>query len=479
MRGVGLMSQKKISSKQSSAMDGYHWALLFLYMANELKQTNQKLELLSQNDSLTNISNRKQFEEDLKREIARVTRFNRKLALLYIDIDHFHTINDSFGYDVGDLLLQEIAKRLKNTLRLEDFAARIGGDQFAVILTEVTSSHDAGIVAHRIIDTLKRSYEIDDRTIIIGVDIGIACYPDAGHNVINLNKNASLALANAKASGRDQYQFFTQDMFVSHTKRLETEANLHFALERNEFYLVYQPRFDLQSQKMVGMEVLIRWQHPQHGNVPPLDFIPIAEETGLIVPIGRWVLLTACKQFSMWREKFANFNLVMAVNISPKQVQNPNFVDYVFKALNDFQIPPHLLELEITETAVTHFLGKIENNLFQLRNVGVQFSIDDFGAGYSSFTRLKELPIQSIKIDKSFVSDIDGQKADNVIIKSTLVLAKDIGLNVIAEGVETESQSRFLEKNNCPQAQGFYYSKPLTAEEMEKFIKTHMNIDVS
>ena len=452
---------------------------LFLCANRMLQEAQAELQQLSYFDRLTQLSNRTQFEEDLKREIARAIRFNRKLALLYIDVDFFRKINDSLGHDVGDLLLKEIAARLRIAVRIEDFIARMGGDEFAAILTEIGSPHDAGIVAHRIVDAMKKPFEIQGHLLVVGVSVGIACYPEAGQDVSSLNKSADIALSSAKGMGRGNYQFFTMDMHAQHSHRLEIEAELHFALEREEFFLEYQPRFDLQTQQMVGMEVLLRWKHPTRGVIPPNDFIYIAEETGLIVPVGRWVLQAACKQYALWRKKYKNFTPTLAVNVSPRQFQHKNFINWVMQAVTEADIPPNLLELEITESAIVGFLGKIENNLFQLRNVGIQFSIDDFGTGYSSLSRLKDLPIQAIKIDKSFINEIDITKADNVIVKSTLVLAKDMGLNVIAEGVETESQLRFLEKNKCPQAQGFLYSKPLSVEQMEVFIKEHINVSVN
>jgi diguanylate cyclase (GGDEF)-like protein len=452
--------------------------VLLLSLLLVLQQNNTALQKLSHYDALTQLPNRLQYEEDLKREFARIVRFKRKLALLYIDVDFFRKVNDGLGHDVGDLLLQEVARRLKSAIRIEDFIARIGGDQFAAILTEISNPHDAGVVAHRIVEMMNQPFIINGRSVIASVSIGIACYPDSGRDASELNKNANIALSGAKAMGRRHYQFFTSDLHEQHAKRLEIESELHFALEKNQFFLVYQPRFNLQTQKMVGMEVLLRWAHPERGTIPPNDFIPIAEETGLIIPIGNWVLKTACNQYALWQQKYKGFDAVIAVNVSPLQFQQASFIPFVTKTVQEAGITPELLELEITESAVVGFLGKIENNLFQLRDFGVQFSIDDFGTGYSSFTRLKELPIQAIKIDRSFVSDIDVKMAGNIIIKSTLVLAKGMGLNVIAEGVETEEQKLFLERNNCPQAQGYYYSRPLTVEQMEAFIKTHLNESV-
>lgn len=449
-------------------------AYLFLLMVlRELQDAQKEIAQISHFDPITQLANRNQFDEDLKREMARVKRYNRKLALLYIDLDFFQKINDNLGHEVGDELLKVASERLRKVVRTEDYLARLGGDEFAVILTEVGNPHDAGLVAHRIVQAMHEPFQIEESTVNIGASVGIALYPDAGNDPSALNKNADIALYSAKELGRNNYQFFTKDMQEANSERLQMESELHFALERNEFFLVYQPRFDLQTEKIVGMEALIRWQHPVRGTIQPNDFIPITEETGLIVPIGQWVLQTACKQFAEWRKMYKNLNIVLAVNVSPRQFQSKNFISTIVKLLEITALPPKLLELEVTETSVTSYLGKIENTLFQLRDLGVRFSIDDFGTGYSSFTRLKQLPIHAIKIDRSFVNDIDVQMSDNVIVKSTLELAKNMGLNAIAEGVETESQLRFLIKNKCPEAQGYYYSKPLTTDEMTAFIGKH------
>lgn len=447
--------------------------LFLTAMIQGLQGAQKEIEQISHFDTLTQLANRNQYDQDLKRELARAKRYSRKLAILYIDLDFFKKINENLGHHIGDALLKEAANRLRKVVRLEDYIARLGGDEFAVILTEVDNPNDAGLVAKRIVESMGDSFEIDDQIANVGASIGIAFYPEAGLDPTTLNKNADIALYSAKESGRGNYQFFTKDMQETQSEKLKLEAELHFALQRNEFFLAYQPRFDLQSEKLVGMEVLIRWQHPQRGLIPPTEFISIAEETGLIVPIGKWVLETACQQFTEWRHQYKNLNVTLAINVSPRQFQSKDFIKIITTILEKNNLPPQLLELEVTETSVTSYLGKIENTLFQLRDLGVKFSIDDFGTGYSSLTRLKQLPIHSIKIDRTFVSDIDVKVSDNVIVKSTLELAKNMGLNAVAEGVETESQLRFLIKNNCPEAQGYYYSKPLSRDEMTVFIKKY------
>ncbi len=441
-----------------------------LELATQLDQTKDKLKQFSHFDPLTQLPNRTQFDVDLKRELSRAKRYQRKIALLHLDIDFFKKVNDAHGHDIGDLLLKEASARLNKLLRTEDCIARLGDDEFAIILTEIHNSHDAGVTANRIVSRLSEPYQLAGHIIVVGMSIGIACYPDAGEDVAVLHQSADIALHTAKGMGRNTYQFFTLGLQEEHANRLELEAELHFALERKEFFLLYQPRFDLQTAKMIGMEVLLRWQHPLKGVLLPKDFIAIAEETGLIAPIGTWVIKTACQQFATWREHSTHLDCVLAINVSPKQFQYQNFVDIVTQILDEKNISANLVEFEITEMAVMKYLGKIETALFKLRDLGVHFSIDDFGTGYSSFARLKQLPIQSIKIDRSFVNDIDVKVNENLIIKSTIELGKEMGFNVVAEGVETENQLSFLIKSQCPQAQGYYYSKPLTVDEMTHYL---------
>ncbi len=436
----------------------------------QFKQEEQKLKKLVHFDTLTKLLNRTQFNIELKKEIVRSRRYDRKMALLYLNIDFFKKVNNKYGYHFADLLLKEVAERLRKLLRIEDSASRLSMDEFAVILTEIDNPHDAGMIAHRMLQKMNEPYQIHGKKIVISVSIGIACYPDAGRNAMELHQHAASAVRSAKGLGRSNYQFFTAGLQKKHVQRLKVAAELHFALENKEFFLMYQPRVDLRSGKMMGMEALLRWQHPVRGVISPSEFISIAEETGLIVPIGEWVLRTACKQFAKWRENYPIRECELAVNVSPRQFQHRKFISMVTHVLQEYKIPPRLLELEITETAVMNFLGKIEDALFQLRHKGIKFSIDDFGTGYSSLARLKELPIQLIKMDRSFVCDIDVRAADNLIIKSTIELAKEMGLTVVAEGVETEAQVQFLLRHECSQAQGYYYSKPLTVEQMTKWI---------
>lgn len=424
---------------------------------DELNEAKTVLKKLSSSDTLTNLPNRNQLDNDLEREIARSKRYNRQLALLYLDLDHFKKINESYGHDFGDLLLKEASLRLQNLLRTEDLIARLGGDEFAIILTEIDNPHDAGVIAHRIVEKMAEPYEINGHFIHISISIGIACYPDAGVNGTALQKGADIALHCAKSAGRSNYQFFTSDLQEQHNSRLELEAALHFALEKNEFFLLYQPRINIQSGNMACMEVLLHWQHKNRGVMTAADFIPLAAETGLIIPIGMWMLKTACQQFAEWHFKDKNLQCSLAINVLPRQLQHKNFIEMLKKILDETHLPPQFLTLEITEPAVTNYLGKIEEALFQLRHLGVQFSIKNATTEHTSVTHIK-------------TQHTNTKISDNLIIKSTIALANDMGLNVVAEGVEAASQLQLLINSHCPQAQGYFYSNPLTSAQMSDLI---------
>ncbi len=436
----------------------------------ELELTQEELSRLAHYDLLTGLPNRLQFELDLNREIARSKRYNRHLALLSLDLDYFKNVNDRLGHDAGDCLLREVAKRIQSSVREVDCLARLGGDEFAVILTEINTPQQAERVANDIIQLLGHSFLIKGNTVVIGASIGIAYFPEAGDDSITIHKNADIALYNAKACGRNNCQFFTSYLKKQYSKRLRIGTALHLALERHEFFLVYQPRFDLKTNAMVGMEVLLRWQHPKKGVILPDEFISVAENFGLIIPIGEWVLRTACRHYVDWSKKFKPFNAILAINISPYQFQHKEFISSVNQMLHEYKIPSHLLELEITKATVVDFLGTIEETLIGLHDLGVKLTFDNFGSGYSSLSHLKKSPVHSIKLKQSQVDDIGLRKKDNLIIKSTIALAKELGLNVVVGGVETEAQLNFLRSNRCPEVQGYYNSKPLTVEQMTQFI---------
>jgi diguanylate cyclase len=383
----------------------------FTQAMHKLHHTQNKLKKLTYFDSLTHLPNRAQFDADLERELTRTTRFNRSLAILYLDIDFLKRINDSYGHEVGNLLLIEAAVRLNKVIRIEDFVARLGGDEFGIILSEIENIPEIGHIAERIIEEFNKPFLLAGHMARVSVSIGIAYYPDTGETGNELHKNAGIALYSAKELGRNNYQYFTEALLKRYMHHLALETDMHFALEREEFYLVYQPRFDLQTKQMVGIETFIRWEHPTQGYISPTQLISIAEETGIIIPMGEWVLETACHQFSKWRAMNPRLKCSLSLNVSARQFYHKNFTQKVKKALLTSEIPAQLLEIEITETVIKRFLGAVQDSLSELRQLGVQFS-----------------------------------------------------------GIETEAPLQFLIKNKCPQVPNYYYSQPLTVEEMDKFI---------
>ncbi|EKD71128.1 MAG: hypothetical protein ACD_46C00266G0002 [uncultured bacterium] len=437
----------------------------------QLEQTQEELRRLAHYDVLTDLPNRLQFDLDLKRELARAERYKRHFSLLCLDLDFFKNVNDRYGHDAGDIVLQEVARRLKSCVRDEDYVARLGGDEFAIILTETEHPHHVETMAKKIIQAFSYTFLIHDKVAMVGVSIGIAYYPESGRDTRTIHKNADIALYSAKACGRNSYQFFNTSLQKQYDERLEISTALQHALDSQEFFLVYQPRISLRTKKMVGMEVLLRWEHPTLGTVAPNEFISIAEESGLIIPIGEWVLQTACKQYSLWHKANPKINIVLAINISPRQFYYKNFITSVKKILHEYQIPTNLLEFEITEASITDFLYKIQGSLVELNDMGVQFSLDNYDTGYSALSRLKALPIQSIKIGQSNEKHPESVAAnESMIVESTIELAKELGLNVVLNGIETASQIKAASRNSDLQAQGYYYSEPLTTEQMTKFI---------
>jgi len=435
----------------------------------KLQQALLELQKLAHNDPLTHLPNRLQFELTLQREIASAKRYNQKLALLYIDLDDFKSINDQLGHDVGDLLLTEVSKRFLSSVRSDDFVARLGGDEFAVV-AKIKKSKDAGILSGKILDKLKKPCILNDNVVSISASIGIGCYPEAGNDYVTLCKNADIAMYKTKESGRNNYKIFDVTLQSSHRKRLEIENSINFALKRNEFYLVYQPIYKLMTNKARGMEALIRWNHPEYGLISPDDFIPIAEEKGTIIPIGEWVLRTACQQYMEWRKNI-KFDLNLLINISVRQLKEKSFLKSVIQILKETKMPCEKLEFEITETAVMSNQYECLEVLQSIKDLGIKIAIDDFGTGYSSLNRLKTLPISSLKIDKSFIKDIGEKDNNDLIIKSIISLAKELHLDTIAEGVETKEQKKFLLDHSCLNAQGYFFNYPLSIDDMHNFLR--------
>jgi diguanylate cyclase (GGDEF)-like protein len=430
----------------------------------ELEQSNQELTKLARNDPMTQLPNRLQLEEAANRLIASSSRFDRQFALLFLDLDNFKTINDTLGHDVGDLVLKETAKRLLSCIRTDDFVARLGGDEFAILLSDTKSYHLAGKVADKVLKAVGCSYQVGGHELHVSASIGIACYPDAGIDLKSLTKHADIALYQAKDKGRNCSHYFTERLNKKHKRRTEIENALHFAIEKKQLHLLYQPVFDIKLNQVVGMEALLRWEHPTLGLVSPAEFIPISEEIGLANQLGEWVLHTACHQFSTWYQAGYK-HLSFALNLSVCQLLQTGLLDHISKLHKTLNLPASQLVFEITETALMQEEKKSMHLLKSLDSLGFQISIDDFGTGYSSLSRLQEMPIKILKIDRAFISKV-GKADHEVIVNAIIDLAKNLKLSVVAEGVETKEQEDFLIKHNCLVAQGFLYSKPLSVDDM-------------
>ena len=439
----------------------------------ERKKAENELVYLSSHDMLTDLHNRPAFEEILKKEIIKSNRNNTSFAILMLDLDNFKTVNDTFGHHIGDQLLITVARQLQHSVRKEDFVARLGGDEFIILISDIKSEDDVSTFAKTLVKRFNKPFKLDHHYFHATVSIGIAVSPSAGIDGTTLVKNADIALYSVKELGRNNYQFFTDEISNVFQRRSKLESNLPIAIDQNQFFLVYQPQYRLPDKKVIGMEALLRWQHPELGLIFPNDFIPIAEKNGFIVQIGEWVLKNACKQYMTWQSQhIIPDNLKLAINLSPKQLVNEKFIDSLLDILNETGMAPHNLELELTEMAVMTSLFDLDPVLEQLRHIGIRISIDDFGAGYSSLSRLKNLPVSSLKIDKSFIDELDKNTENSLIVKSIIALGNSLGLNVIPEGVETENQIQLLMQYNCQTVQGFYFGKePLAGEEMTQFLK--------
>lgn len=437
-------------------------------LIDQIKQQNIELQRLANFDVLTGLNNRAQFEKSLDTLLRHSKRHNHRFALLLVDLDSFKRINDTHGHPVGDAVLKNVAQRMQSRLRSSDIIARLGGDEFAVILPEIKRTHVAGIVAKKLLEALEIPFHFETHTIDTKASIGIACFPSSGDDAETLVKKADSALYHVKEHGRNNYQYASDELHEQHMQLMLIEEGLQSALRNDEFHLCYQPIVDLSTGKLSGMEALLRWEHPTLGSVSPEYFIPIAEESGMILPIGEWVLHEACEQYMRWQPKL-NGDCSMAVNLSPRQLISGNLDKLVQQIINDTKIPNHCLELEVTEVAVMQDQHDPIAVLNDLNKMGVKSSMDDFGTGYSSLTRLKHLPIRTLKIDRSFINGIGTGSDDEVIIKSIIALANRLELDTVAEGIETQSQQDFLRSSQCNRGQGFLYSKPLSADNMMQY----------
>jgi diguanylate cyclase (GGDEF)-like protein len=435
--------------------------------AIERKKTDDRIQRMSRYDTLTNVANRSFLYDRLETALARARRYKRVLAVLILDLDHFKNINDTLGHTFGDRFLKRVAERLTGCLRASDTVARLGGDEFAVLLPEVEEVVDVTGVAEKIMAVLRAPVMLDEQELFVSASIGSSIYPDDGDDAETLLKNADSAVQRAKQIGRDNHQFYSPLMNAKASKRLQLGNALRRALEREEFLLHYQPQVDMESGKIIGVEALVRWRHPGLGVVSPAEFIPLAEETGLILPIGEWVLREACLQTRNWHD--AGFPPVrISVNLSNRQFNQEGLVDSIMEVLRETRLEPQHLALELTESGFMHNEEGAIATLRTLKEKGVQVSIDDFGTGYSSLRYLKRFPIDELKIDRSFVRDVTSDHDDAAIVGAIIAMGNSLRLKVVAEGVETPEQLDFLREKGCSVMQGFYLSRPLPTGEMTR-----------
>ena len=448
----------------------------------DLNKKSSKIKKLAYFDKLTGLSNRAYLLKQFK-EIVTQAKHNRKqFAVLFLDLDRFKTINDTLGHHFGDEVLIEVARRLETCVRKDDFVARLGGDEFVILLTEgrqlgPSCFESAQTIAQKILESIKLPFVVDGHELKIGTSIGAAVYPENGHSLETLLQNADAAMYHAKEQGRNNAQFYSESMNESMLHRLQLEAALHNAGQNGDLKVHYQPQVDMETNMIVGAEALLRWNDPQMGIINPDEFIPIAEESDLIVQLGEWVLEQVCLQIKHWERADQHPLLTsVAINVSLKEMQRPGFASGVSAILNRHEINPEKIEFEITESALADDSKTIRDNMLELQATGIKLALDDFGTGYSSLGRLKDFPVDSIKIDRSFVKDMTSIQSDAAIAKAIVAMAHSLNIKVMAEGVETPSQMKRLDQYGCDSFQGFYCAPALDGEEFVKFVHKHQNI---
>lgn len=449
----------------------------------ERKKAEEQIRTLAYYDTLTELPNRVMFKEHLGKALARARRRNNLVATLLLDLDRFKRINDTLGHSVGDQLLREVAARLMQSVRREDLVsrhsfddtatsvARLGGDEFAIMLTDLESVQAAAKVARRTLDMLSAPISLDAQEVFATASIGITVFPFDGEDVDSLLKNADTAMYHAKSEGRNNYQYYTKSMNASAFENLALENSLRRALERGEFELYYQPQLNLDSGEIVGVEALIRWQHPELGMVSPVQFIPLALETGLIVPMDEWGLRTACQQAKAWQDAGLR-PMRVSVNLSSYQFRQKKLVELVARILSETRLDPQYLDIELTESTIMQNAEETVKTLHELKEMGIKLSVDDFGTGYSSLSYLKRFPLDTLKIDRSFIKDITTDPDDEALTRAILAMSNSLKLRVIAEGVETEEQLNFLRANGCDEFQGYLFSRPVRAIEIAEMLRT-------
>ena len=433
-----------------------------------------KMAHLAQHDFLTNLPNRVLLNDRIAQAITLANRHHTQFALLFLDLDNFKHINDSLGHATGDKLLQSVTQRLKDCVRESDTVSRQGGDEFVILLAENKNSNDAAVSAQKILDELKAAHHVGKHQLHISTSIGISVYPADGLDAETLLKNADTAMYFAKDKGRNNYQFFIPDMNTRAVERLIIQSNLGQAIEKQQLVLHYQPKVNIHTKEITGVEALLRWQHDEWGEVFPDIFVPVAEDSGLIIPIGRWVLRHACMQAKSWQNK-GLAPITMAVNISAQEFLQKDFVESVRAALIETRLQPQFLELEITESVLMKDTEATRKTLHQLKQLGVILAVDDFGTGYSSLSYLQRLPIDVLKIDQSFVQNIESAEDDGIIVSAIISMANSLNLRVIAEGIENANQLAFLKAHHCQEGQGYFFGHPLKAEQFSAHLLNNMS----
>ncbi|WP_166257646.1 EAL domain-containing protein [Marinobacter salicampi] len=471
-RPVGVLGAYSCTARKFSTDDvGFLQGVAnTLGAATERQRANEQLSYMALHDSLTDLPNRVLLTDRLDVALSHAERHDQQVALLFLDLDRFKHVNDVFGHGLGDEILREVAKRLASCVRAEDTVSRQGGDEFIMALSGIEDAEDAAHIADKVLNAITAPFLVKGTEIILGISIGIACYPLDGDNAETLLRNADAAMYVAKELGRSRYQFYSPEMNLQGLDHLTLKSDLHYAIERNELFIEYQPQLDLDTGQVVGLEALVRWRHPIRGVLSPGQFIPIAEECGLITPVGNWVMESACSQHARWVSEGLVMG-TMAVNISAHQFRQSDFCERVNDVLLRTGLLPELLELEVTESVVMQGIDQVLSKLNILRSLGVTLAIDDFGTGYSSLSYLKQFPLHRLKIDQSFTRGLPGDQESAAIAKAIIQMGHSLGLDVLAEGIETKEQEQPLQALGCNAGQGFLYARPLSGEECGAYLR--------
>ncbi|MBT8438925.1 MAG: EAL domain-containing protein, partial [Gammaproteobacteria bacterium] len=428
----------------------------------------RKVQLLAYRDTLTSLPNRLLFADRLEQAVIRAERGRSAMALMLVDIDDFKLVNDSFGHDAGDKLIKAVGQLISRSLRRADTIARLGGDEFAVIIEGMDSAEDIISIADNLTTILEHNVRLDDQETYTSASIGIAIYPEDGKDARTLLKNADTAMFRAKENGRHCFQFYKPEMSVSAMERLELENNLKSAFEKDEFQIHYQPIVDIHKNEIFGVEALLRWQHPDKGMIHPSDFVPVVEDSSLIVALGEWLIVSACKQIHAWQDAGLKGQQV-SINLSPRQFKEQDLVALFTRAIAENNIDGSSLYVEITERTLIDNIGEVESTLKKLREMGIRVMLDDFGTGYASLAYLKEFPVDVVKIDRAFIAGIPDNQEDSAIVDAIAGLTRGLKLGLLAEGVENERQLNVLKSIGCQYGQGYYWSKPLPGDEYAQF----------